>query len=212
MPKIRIVDDVTGEVKDIDCIGYNLQYATADGEGYIQKIRKLNNGKWDWKHWIKNEYYRPLAEKIKEKYKEDIPEFNSINLDKILWLEDIEYVGDEIKRDDEVMWIKRLSKQAIELTGYRFIIYSREFWMSRISNEQILWHIYSTLRCIDDGDKLKGPDLVGWKEVIGTLGYGWETTLSPVQDIMRGFEKSDFLMLRKADKQISIFDLEDEAI
>jgi len=79
--------------------------------------------------------------------------------------------------------------------------------MSRISEEQILWHIYSTLRRIEDGDKLRAPDLVGWKEVIGTLGYGWETTLSPIPNLMNGFSKDDFKMLKKADKQMSIFDL-----
>lgn len=212
MPKIRIVDDVTGEVKDIDCIGYNMQYVQAQGDGRIHKIRKMNNGKWDSKHWIKNEFYRPLAERIKEAYKEHITDFSLINLDKILWLEDIDYVGDEIKRTDEVMWIKKLPKQVAEFTGYKFVIYSREFWIERISDEQVLWHIYSTLRRIEDGDKLREPDLKGWKEVIGNLGYGWETTMTPIPDLMKGFDKECFRMLRKADKQMSIYDLEEGAI
>lgn len=199
---IRIIDERFGVIKEIECIGYNLQYVEATGSGNIQKIRALNNGKYSYKHWIKNEFYRPLAEKIKEKYKETIPGFNLINLDKILFLEDMDYVGDEVKRDDEVMWIKKAPKQLTDLTGYLFIVESREFWMSRISHEQILWHMYSVLRQIEGGDKLKEPDLKGWKEVIGTCGLGWQTTMSPIPDIMDGFDTEDFAMLKKADKQL----------
>jgi hypothetical protein len=202
MPKIRIIDEYTGEVKDIECVGYNLQYAEATGDGKIQMIRALNNGKYSYRHWIKNQFYRPLAQKIIDKYKEDIESFTLVKLDKILFIEDIEYVGDEVRRDDDVMWIKKAPKQLTELTGYKFIIESREFWMSRISTEQILWHIYSVLRQIDGRDKLKEPDLKGWKEVIGTLGLGWETTLSSVPNIMDGFDKEDFKMLKRADKQL----------
>lgn len=202
MPKIKIIDEKTGEVKEIDCIGYSLQYAESTGDGKIQKIRALDNGKYSYRHWIKNEFYKPLAQKILDKYKEDISDFSLIKLDRILFIEDMEYVGDELKRNDDVMWIKKAPKQLTELTGYRFIIESREFWMSRISTDQILWHIYSVLRQIDGGDKLKEPDLKGWKEVIGNLGLGWETTLSPIPNIMDGFNKEDFAMLKKADKQL----------
>lgn len=204
MPKIKIINDRTGEVKEIECIGYNLQFVESNGSGQIQKIRALNNGKWGYKHWIKNDFYRPIAQKIKDKYKESIPDFSLINLDKILFIEDIDYIGDEVKRDDDVMWIKKVPKILTDFTGYKFIIESREFWMSRISNEQIVAHIYSCLRQIEDGDKLRSPDLIGWKEVIGTLGYGWETTISPIPDLLDGFNSEDFKMLKKADRQMRL--------
>jgi hypothetical protein len=207
MPKIKIIDDKTGElIKDIQCVGYNLQYVEATGNGQLQKIRELNNGKWGYKYWIKNEFYKPIALKLKHKYCEQFPDFAQINLDKILFIEDMEYIGDEVKRDDDVMWIKKLPKQVADFTGYEFIIESREFWMSRISEAQIVAHIYSCLRQIEDGSKLRAPDLVGWKEVIGTLGYGWETTISPIANLMDGFDKDDFKMLKKADRQITFFD------
>lgn len=206
MPRIRIFDESTGEVKDIDCVGYNLQYAESTGDGRIQKIRELNNGKYGLKHWIKNDFYKLLAQKIKDKYREDIPGLSLVNLDRILWIEDMDYVGDEVKRDDEVMWIKKVPKQLTELTGYQFIVESREFWMSRISNEQIVAHIYSCLRQIENGDKLITPDLIGWKEVIGNLGLGWQTTMTPIPNLLDGFDTEDFKMLKKADKQIK-FDL-----
>lgn len=59
--------------------------------------------------------------------------------------------------------------------------------MERISNKQVVAYIYSVMKQID-GYKLREPDLKGWKDVIGTLGYGWETTLSPVTNLMEGFD------------------------
>lgn len=205
MPRIKIIDDRTGNVKEIECSGFNLQYVQSTGNGVIQKIRELNNGKYDSRHWIKNEFYAPLAQKIKEKFKEKVPEFTSVNINKILFIEDTDYMGDELKRDDDVMWIKKAPKQLTILTGYEFIIESREFWTERISKEQIIALIYSCLKQID-GDKLRTPDVKGWKEIIGTMGYGWETTMSPIPNILDGFDDSDFNMLKKADRQVSIFD------
>ncbi|WP_368490758.1 putative metallopeptidase [Clostridium sp. BJN0013] len=205
MPRIKIIDDRTGNVKEIECLGFNLQYVQSTGNGIIQKIRELNNGKYDSRHWIKNEFYAPLAQKIKDKFKEKVPEFTSININKILFIEDTDYMGDELKRDDDVMWIKKAPKQLTLLTGYEFIIESREFWTERISKEQIIALIYSCLKQID-GDKLRTPDVKGWKEIIGTMGYGWETTMSPIPNILDGFDDSDFSILKKADRQVSIFD------
>lgn len=205
MPRIKIIDDRTGNVKEIECSGFNLQYVQSTGNGIIQNIRELNNGKYDSRHWIKNEFYAPLAQKIKDKFKEKVPEFTNININKILFIEDTDYMGDELKRDDDVMWIKKAPKQLTILTGYEFIIESREFWTERISKEQIIALIYSCLKQID-GDKLRTPDVKGWKEIIGTMGYGWETTMSPIPNILEGFDDSDFSMLKKADRQVSIFD------
>ncbi|APF28019.1 hypothetical protein NPD5_253 [Clostridium sporogenes] len=201
MPKIKILNERTGEVKEIECIGYNLQYAEATGDGKIQKIRALGNGKYDIKHWIKNDIYQPMALKIKQNLMGQVPELSRVNVEKILFIEDIDYVGDEMSKPDDVMWIKKAPKQVTELTGYKFIIESREFWMSRISKEQVVAHIYSCLKQID-GDKLIEPDVKGWKEVIGNLGLGWETTLSPIPNLLEGFEDEDFKMLKKADKQL----------
>lgn len=204
--KITILNERTGEVVDIECVGFNLQYVTSDGNGQIQKIRALNNGKYDYKYWIKNEIYYPIALKIKENLRELSPSLSSVSIDKILFIEDIDYVSDEINREtDWVMRIKKLPKQVADLTGYKFIIESREFWMSRISSEQVVAHIYSCLKQID-GDKLIEPDIKGWKEVLGTLGYGWETTISPIPNLLDGFDEEDFAMLKKADKQLK-FDL-----
>ncbi|WP_027633075.1 putative metallopeptidase [Clostridium hydrogeniformans] len=201
--QIKVIDDKTGRlIDDINCVGFNLQFVTSDGNGQIQKITNLNNGKYGAKHWIKNDIYQPIAKKIKEKLKKEIASFSVLNINKILFIEDIDYIGDEVDRNtDWVMKIKKAPVQLTEYTGYKFIIESREFWMERISEEQIVAHIYSCLKQID-GDKLIEPDIKGWKEVIGNLGYGWETTLSPIHNLLDGFDKEDFMMLKKADKQL----------
>lgn len=202
MQAIKIIDKTTGEVKEIECNGFNIQYVTSDGDGRIQKVTRLNNGKYGIKHWIKNDIYQPISRKIKDKFKEKIPSLVSVNIDRILFIEDMDYVGDEIDRDkDWVMRIKKAHAQLTEYTGYKFIIESREFWIERISHEQIVAHLYSVLRQIE-GDKLIEPDVKEWKEVLGTLGYGWGKTISPIPNLLDGFDTEDFKMLRKADKQM----------
>lgn len=205
---IKIINEKTGEINQIECSHFNIQYVTSESNGKIQRITKLNNGKYGFKHWIKNDIYQPIAFKIKHNLIEKVPDLSCVNVEKILFIEDLDYVADEINRNtDWVMRIKKAPAQLTEYTGYKFIVESRGFWMERISNEQVVAHIYSVMKQID-GDKLREPDLKGWKEVIGTLGYGWETTLSPIPNLMEGFDTEDFAMLKKADKQISLFDKE----
>ena len=207
MKEIRIVDKVTGEVKNIECNGFNIQYIQSNGNGRIQRLTKLNNGKYGEKYWIKNYIYQPIALKIKQSLMEQVTDLSCINIEKILFIEDTNYVADEIKNNNDwVMRIKKAPNPLTEYTGYLFIIESRGFWMERCSNEQVVAHIYSCLRQID-GTGLKEPDVKGWKEVLGTLGYGWEKTLSPIpnlMNIMEKFEDDDFNMLKKADKQLRL--------
>ena len=96
------------------------------------------------------------------------------------------------------MKIKKASAQVEELTGYKFIIVSRKFWISRISNEQIIAHLYSVLRQIDC-DKIVEPDVKQWKEVLGTLGLGWGTTLTPIPNLLEklDLENETLKCLRK---------------
>ncbi|MFL0198167.1 hypothetical protein ACJDU8_21750 [Clostridium sp. WILCCON 0269] len=41
MPRIKIIDDSTGHVKEIECSGFNLQYVQSTGNRVIEKIRVL---------------------------------------------------------------------------------------------------------------------------------------------------------------------------
>lgn len=206
MSKIRVIADTGELIHEIECSHYNIQYVTSESDGKIQRIINLNNGKYGPKHWIKNDIYQPIARKIKDNLINKVPELGCVNVDKIFFIEDIDYVSDEINRNtDWVMKIKKAPSQLTEFTGYKFIIESREFWMERCSHEQVVAHIYSCLKQIDK-DKLREPDVKGWKEVIGNLGLGWETTISPIPNLMNGFDVEDFKMLKKADKQMK-FDL-----
>jgi hypothetical protein len=203
MKHLTIVDDSTGE--EIENIhfsgGYNIQYTTYEDNGKIHHVTALDNAKYGYKYWIKNEFYRPIAYKLTKNFEY----FKGIRPEKILFIEDQDYVGNEMEKPDWIMRIKKANAQLTEYTGYEWIVESREFWMERLSNEQVVAFIYSMLRYID-GDKLKKEDVCGWNELIGTLGYGWEYTKTPIPNLLDGFDKSDFRQLRKADKQISMFD------
>lgn len=203
MKKLQILDESTGELlEDIEFSGgYNIQYATNEDSGRIQKVTKLNNAKYGVKHWIKNDIYRPIAQKLVDKFQF----FKGVRPERILFIEDQDYIGDEIQKPDWIMKIKKAPAQLNEFTSYQWIVESREFWMSRISNAQVVALIYSMLKYID-GDKLRKEDVVGWNELIGTLGFGWETTKSEIPNLLKEFTGEDFRMIRKADKQVTVFD------
>ncbi|GAA0735590.1 putative metallopeptidase [Clostridium oceanicum] len=201
--QLKIVDKDTGEViENIEFSGgYNVQYACNEDVGRIHKVTKLDNGKWGNKHWIKNYIYRPIAQKLVDRY----DYFKGTRPEQILFIEDEDYIGTETEKPDWIMRIKKANMQLTEYTNYKFIIESREWWMSRISREQVIALIYSMLKHID-GDSLKKPDVEGWNELIGTMGQGWEITKSPIPNLLENFTKEDFKFLKKADKQVTIYD------
>jgi len=86
------------------------------------------------KYWIKNESYRSIAQKLVDKF--DI--FKVIRPEKILFIEDENYLGSEDKKPDWVMRIKKANPQFTEYKGHFWIIESLELWMSRISHEQVV--------------------------------------------------------------------------
>ena len=57
-----------------------------------------------------------------------------------------------------------------------------------------------------NGGSLNREDVRGWDELIGSLGHGWEHTMSPITNLLEGFTEDDFKLLNKADRQIGIFD------
>ena len=199
---LSIVDTSTGaELQHLEFSGdYNIQYTTNEDQGKIHYISKLDNGKYMNKYWIKNVAYRLIADKLIKKY--DI--FSGIKTEKILFIEDVKYVGNEEEKPDWIMRIKKANAQLTEYTGYAFIIESLEWWMKRISYQQMVALIYSMLKYVD-GSMLKKEDVRGWNELIGTLGHGWEHTSFSIPNLLEGFTEEDFKLLDKADRQINIF-------
>lgn len=53
----------------MECSHFNLQYVTSDDNGRIQKITKLNNGKYDISIGSKMKYISLLQEELKKTLK-----------------------------------------------------------------------------------------------------------------------------------------------
>ena len=101
---LSIVDEVTGrEIEKVEFSGgYNIQYTTNEDAGRIHYVTKLDNAKYMNKYWIKNESYRAIAKKLVDKFEI----FKGIRPERILFIEDENYVGSEDKKPEWVMRIK----------------------------------------------------------------------------------------------------------
>lgn len=208
MYEIKVIEKGSGEiVKDIECIGFNIQYSKVEDNGRIYHLRNLLNAKYDFKYWVKNEFYTPIAQMLKD----NIEEFKHIDPTKILFIEDIETEEDINKTPEWVFKISKTNKHLRILTGYSWIVESKECWVSKLSNGHIVAHIYNMMKYIDIDGNLKKEDIRGWKETIGSFGYGWEACIGELPNIFDAIkdmdEKQDFKMLRKANKQINVFEL-----
>jgi len=119
---LSIVDNSTGEqIERIEFSGgYNIQYTSNEDSGRILHVTKLDNAKYMNKYWIKNESYRLIAQKLVNKFEI----FKGIRPERILFIEDENYIGSEDKKPEWVMRIKKANAQLTEYTGYYCIIES----------------------------------------------------------------------------------------
>lgn len=201
MKKLTIVEGSSGEIiEDIEFSGgYNIQYASNEDSGRIQKVTRLDNAKFDEKHWIKNLIYRPICWKLVSKFEE----LKYIKPDKILFLEDINWTPTGGKKS----WIARIkatNKELYSVTGYEYIIETREYYTEKMSKEQIVALMYHELRHIDSDGTLKDHDVEDWSNMVATLGKNWAETETNIADIL----DDEFLWdeLRKDGRQVSIYD------
>jgi len=183
--------------------GYNITFTNLDDEGRLRHIRKLDNGKFGYKHWIKNYSYRPIANKLVDKFKE----IKHIQTEKILFIEDIEWhKPDSIK--PKKYWFARISKannQLQSMTGYDYVMETRNYFIERMNREQIIALIYHELRHIDEYGDIISHDVEDWDNLVSTLGRDWATAKAKIIDILdEGFEEWD--ELRTVAKQLNIFD------
>lgn len=207
MYEIKVIDSISGEVvKDIECIGFNIQYSKAEDDGRIHKLRNLLNARYDSRYWVKNEFYTPIAQNLKD----NIEDFKHIDPTKILFIEDIDTEEDVNKAPEWIFKISKTNKHVHMLTGYNWIVESKECWIQMLSRSHVVAHIYNMMKYIDIDGSIKKEDIRGWKETIGAFGYGWESSMGELPDILEVVknvaEKQDFKMLRKANKQITMFE------
>lgn len=143
MYEVVVIDKASGEViKNIECVGFNIQYSRAEDDGRIHKARNLLNAKYDFRYWVKNEFYTPIAQKLKD----SIEEFKHIDHTKILFIEDVDAEEDINKTSEWVFKISKVNKNLRILTGYSWIVESKECWVNMLSRSYIVAHIYSMMK------------------------------------------------------------------
>lgn len=206
MKQLIVVDKKTGErLEDFEFSGgYNIFWSNNEDHGTIKKIRKLDNAKFGTNHWIKNMWYRPIAAKLAEKFEE----LKHIPVNKILFIEDMEWEKpDSLKPKRHWMArIKKVPKELYAMTGIEYILETRNYFIEQMSREQIIALIYHELRHIDQYGDLVPHDVEDWGNMVATLGMDWATTKGPVKDLL----DEDFIVwreLEKVTKQLSIYDV-----
>jgi hypothetical protein len=203
MYKLKVFDESTGEiVEDIEFSGgYNIQWTCNEDSGRIHHVTNIKNGKWGEKHWIKNYMYAPIARKLIEKF----DELEGININEILFLEDTEWEPANAKYNWKAI-TRKTNKHFQELTGYKYIVETRQYYTEKMSREQLVILIYHEIRHVDpDDDGLKKHDIEDWNNVIATFGKGWDSTRARLKDILSDeFESWNCIM--KTEKQLSIYD------
>ncbi len=201
---LRVINKNTGDkLEEIEFDGgYNIVYNNRTDQGNLKIICKLDNGKFGDKHWIKNYYYRPIAEKLIEKF----CEIRHINPHRILFIEDIDW---EEKSTTGRTWMARTkiaNKEFTDMTGYDYIIEFREFYTEQMKKEQIVALVYHELRHIGADGKLVKHDIEDWENMVATLGVDWATTLGDIPDLIDELDGWD--ELNSAAKQLNVFRLE----
>lgn len=202
MRKLKVYDESTGEVlEDIEFSGgYNIQYASNEDSGRIQHVTHLDNARFDEDHWIKNLIYRPICEKLCKKFEI----LKHIKPSRILFLEDTYWTGSEKK----ISWparVKETNKQFQAITGYYYVVETREFYTENMSREQIVALMYEQLKHIGTDGKIVDYDVRGWEDMIATLGADWSSTKANIQNILDE-DFDEWEELRKIGKQVSLFD------
>lgn len=203
--QLIVVNKDTGErLEDIEFSGgYNIAFTNLHDGGNLRYIRKLDNGKFGDKHWIKNFIYRPIAKKLVEKF----PELKHIKPMGILFIEDMEWeMPDSVKPKRH--WMARILKANKHLdfmTGYDYVLETRNYFIDRMSREQLVALIYHELRHIDKYGDLVSHDVEDWDNLVATLGRDWATTQAQIIDILED-DFEGWRDLGKVATQLNMFD------
>lgn len=207
MKRMIITDDNTGELileKQFSG-GYHFIYTNLDDSGRLKHIRALDNAKFGDKHWIKSWIYRPIAEKLTKKFEE----IKHIKPSKILFIEDMEWEKPEGVRPKK-HWIAKISKankQFTEMTGYEYILETRNYFIERMSREQIIALFYHELRHIDGYGDLQPHDVEDWSNMVATLGTDWNSTEARIKNLLE--DEVIWRELEPIAKQLNVFNFND---
>lgn len=202
--ELKVINIDTGEVLEEFKFdgGYNIVFTNLSDGGTLRTIRKLDNAKFGDKHWIKNYIYRPIAEKLVEKYSE----IKHVRPKNILFIENMEWKKPNSLKPKSY-WQARISmatKQFEAMTGYDYILETRNYFIEQMSREQIVALIYHELRHIDQYGDLQPHDVEDWDNMVATLGKDWAKTKAEIADLIE--DDVFWKQLEPVAKQLDIFD------
>ena len=91
------------------------------------------------------------------------------------------------------------------MIGYDYILETRNYFIEKMSREQIIALIYHELRYIDGSGELQPHDIEDWSNMVATLGKDWATTKAEIKNLI----DDDIIWreLEPAAKQLDIFSL-----
>lgn len=208
---IKIVDRYTGEVildREIDG-DFQMQFTQNSDSGKIHRIGLIDNGKFGDKHWIKNYYFRPMAQRLIEKF----DEISHIHINRILFLENTAWTpakGGSAKKT----WIARIGKanQWLQDTwGYMYVMELKGYYMEKMSKEQVIATVYHELRHIDSDGEIKSHDIEDWDNMVATLGKNWAETKYQIINLLDD-EFPGWNELGRIGRQLSIFESNENVV
>jgi hypothetical protein len=125
---------------------------------------------------IRNAFYAPIAKKLVEKFEE----LKHVQVSKILFIDDLK--GTPKRKNNRPIYAKTRKAPALfpELLGIDCVIVFFKKNMEHMSSEQVLAELYTQLRLSVFGDY----DLIGFENIISTLGKDWEYTVAQIPDIL----------------------------
>lgn len=93
----------------------------------------------------------------------------------------------------------------VEAWGYWYIIESRNYWVEKISDENIAARIFRCLKQIDGMGGLNDFEIMDCEETYEEFGKGWlESPQRQVTDILD--HEFEWKIVRKAKQQVSLMD------
>jgi hypothetical protein len=181
MKKLQIIDYNSGIIemeRDMDG-GALVRYV--DDRGIIQRAGGIDAAYFGESHMIKNSYYRPIAEKLVERFEE----LSHIPPAAILWLQEMDWKPP--KKGKKWQWIARCKKAPPMLTdtwGYSFIIEVRDYFFRDMSREQIITLVYHEMRHIGEEGDILHHDLEDWSNLVATFGHDWAAADQDIADLL----------------------------
>ena len=100
---------------------------------------------------------------------------------------------------------KKGNKQFSAMTGYDYILETRNYFIERMQREQIIALIYRELRHIDGSGELEPYDIEDWSNMVATLGKDWAMTKAEIKNLI----DDDIIWkeLEPVAKQLDMFNL-----